>query len=510
MKKVNSIEYMKSYSWFLLFIIFPLFVSCIEDNTTDAIRPISYITIESGIDSVYNINKNDTLIIKPHISQSIDSKELRYTWEMDLKAISNEKDLFFVGDKLGKYNCRLIVSNEDGKAFFPFILYVNSPYEEGITLLSVDNNGKSMISFMQARNITTDSTAFYNYDCFKKNNPDISFAANAADIVQSNGNLILACQGGGENNETPTIYYLNEKTMVVENMFKVPEYTDFKPTILGIPLESYSGTSYPVVCENGKVYEFSTTEAAISKPRNHKYTYAQNCIVNYGSGYDILLWDYDNNGLSLITNGYGPYYCSNEFNLTLNDPDFKEKNYFNNRGFVTMVKINMTPAQKIETAQFNEMLIITNIANSIITRSEVLLTSIWGYDSSFTPTFPITNISQSVVVNNPLNATTPCIANKTFYSLLFADGNKVRCWNYNSNVSKLANAKTLLTVGSEKAVITGFEISKDHLKTYVSFYEPEQEGLNGSLWVFDTDKGTVLEKYENICYRPVKMIYKNR
>ena len=56
----------------------------------------------------------------------------------------------------------------------------------------------------------------------------------------------------------------------------------------------------------------------------------------------------------------------------------------------------------------------------------------------------------------------------------------------------------------------GFEISDDHLRTYVTFYEPKQEGLNGSVWIFDTDKGSVLEKYDNICYRPVKMIYKNR
>ena len=43
-----------------------------------------------------------------------------------------------------------------------------------------------------------------------------------------------------------------------------------------------------------------------------------------------------------------------------------------------------------------------------------------------------------------------------------------------------------------------------------AFYEPDQEGLNGSVWVFDTDKGTVLEKYDNVCYEPVKMFYKKR
>ena len=102
------------------------------------------------------------------------------------------------------------------------------------------------------------------------------------------------------------------------------------------------------------------------------------------------------------------------------------------------------------------------------------------------------------------------MANKTFYSLLFADGNKVRRWNYNSNIASLANAPVLLSVGSDNAVITEFEISADHLKTYVAFYEPNVEGLNGSVWVFDTDTGEVLEKYENICYKPVKMFYKAR
>ena len=53
-------------------------------------------------------------------------------------------------------------------------------------------------------------------------------------------------------------------------------------------------------------------------------------------------------------------------------------------------------------------------------------------------------------------------------------------------------------------------MSEDHLKTYVAFYEPDQDGLNGSVWVFDTDKGTVLEKYDNVCYEPVKMFYKKR
>ena len=109
----------------------------------------------------------------------------------------------------------------------------------------------------------------------------------------------------------------------------------------------------------------------------------------------------------------------------------------------------------------------------------------------------------------PVSETTPAIANMTYYSMLYADGNKVMRWNYTT--SQLINkADVLQTVGSDNAIITGFEISPDHKRTYVAFYEPSQQGKNGSLWIIDTDKGTILEKHDNIAYRPVRMIYKKK
>ena len=490
--------------------VVPMMVACFSDETTDATRPLSHITIESGVDSVYNIDKNDTLVIEPVITQSNKEKPLSYTWEIDLQPYSHDKVFTFVGSSLGKYNCRLIVENEDGKTFFPFVLYVNSPYEEGITVLSKDSKGNSMLSFMQTPMAGAEAS-FTTGDCFAVNNPDTQFAAGAADIVQCSGNLIIACQGGGESDDLPTIYYLNEKTLVVENMFTVPEYDDFKPTKLGIPATAYSGTSYPVICENGKVYEFSTTESAVAKPRKLQSTYAQSCIVNSGNGYDIIVWDSENKALAQIYNGYGPYYCSTEYHLMQSDSLFKSKNYFNNRDFVAMTKVHMTPQQKSTAGDRQEFLILSCIANTPITRSEVMYTDFWGYDYvEMKPTFTTAHTTQGALPNSPLKVGTPCVANKTYYSLLFADGNKVRRWNYNTNLTGLTAAPTLLTVGSDNAVITAFEISSDHMKTYVAFYEPGQEGLNGSVWVFDTDKGTVLERYDNICHQPVKIFYKTR
>ena len=145
------------------------------------------------------------------------------------------------------------------------------------------------------------------------------------------------------------------------------------------------------------------------------------------------------------------------------------------------------------------------------TQSEVLYTDFWGYDYvNQKPFFYTANTQVANLENNPIKITTPSIANNTHFTLFFADGNKVRVWNYASDLATLPNAKTLLTVGSPFAQITGFEMSEDHKKTYVSFYDSMKQGLNGSVWVFDTDTGEVLERYNNFCYKPVKMFYKTR
>ena len=172
----------------------------------------------------------------------------------------------------------------------------------------------------------------------------------------------------------------------------------------------------------------------------------------------------------------------------------------------------MTPSQK-NIVGHQEFLAMTKLAGTpgVSTRTEVLYTDFWGYDyTNLVSVFYTANQQLTTMMNNPIKITTPCIANKTFYTLFFADGNKVRSWNYTSPLTNLPKAATLLTVGSPTAKITGFEMSEDHKKTYVAFYEPQKNGLNGSVWVFDTDTGQVLEKHENFCYKPVKMFYKTR
>ncbi len=495
----------------LLLLAMCAFSACVEDDSTEATRPISEITIvESSMQKVYNINARDTLVITPKIVQSNKQKALSYTWEMDLEVISTEESLVYNAGKLGSYNCRLIVENEDGKTFYPFKLNVNSSYEEGLVVISNDPQGNSCLSFMLT---PTDGSEkkFYNGDCFAVNNLDVPFASHVADVLQCDKNLVLICQGTDGDTDVPTIYFLNDKTFVVENMVEVTDYPDFKPVRLIMPAASSFGTAYPVLCENGKMYDFSSFEYVVAEPVKLKSTYANSCVVNSIPGnnyYEFLFWDEEAGGLALIYTGYGPYYCSKTYHASRADC-IAGDNYFAGKDFVAMTVVNHTPQQLSTNGGISEVLVLSK--NGTMVSKAVLCTTfhVRDWDTATNVLYDNGGMKLCSFAGAPLDENTPCIANKTYYSMLFAKGNKVMKWYYASS-SFITDAKELLAVGSENAVITSFEISADHTRTYVSFYEPDQPGQNGAVWVFDTDKGTVLEKYDNVCYKPVKIMYKEK
>lgn len=501
-----------------------LLVSCFEDKSTDAIRPLAEIIIEDGcIKNEYNIAKNEELVIKPLIKQLNNELPLSYTWEIDQKVVSRDETFHYVGNKLGSYSARLIVENSDGKAFHIFKLNVNSPYENGITVLSKDAEGRSCLSFMQESMIAGEKSEFYNENSFEINNPDLVFASNASDIIQTKGSIIIACQGkDGDANDNATIYFLNEKTFVMENLVDGSEYPTFKPTKLLTPSESYEGGAYPVLSADGKMYSLPTYNAVLQPSHNLLSTYAQTGFVeaDNSSYYDIIMWDKELNCLTLIYNGYGPYYCGSKY-LCLRDSitkdDYYVKNFSKLKSVKTLTLIRRTPEQK----KTSRRELIGIVEAPLALQKVIVSTFFWQAVEGKVGEYNVLDNkgftkTASKKTYSLINENTPCIANATYKTMLFPDGNKVMRWYYNRETKGdgkmyyLEDADVLCTVGSNKAVITAFEISDDHKQTYVAFYEPEQEGKNGSVWVIDTDTGEVLEKYDNVCYQPVKIIYKKK
>lgn len=75
---------------YILPIIFAfLLAACFDDDTTTGTQPISVISIDTTkLEKVYNINKFETRIITPEITQTDSSLPLSYEWQVDYKFYS--------------------------------------------------------------------------------------------------------------------------------------------------------------------------------------------------------------------------------------------------------------------------------------------------------------------------------------------------------------------------------------------------------------------------------------
>ena len=495
----------------ILVLAIPLALSsCLKDRTTEATNPISEITIvEGSIKPQYDIKKDSTLVITPEIEQSNEQKPLTYSWEIDGKEYSNDAILTYIGNDYGSYMCRLVVANEDGKAFFPFTLNVNTMYEEGITIISQKPDGESRLSFMLTNPDGIDSGEFYDYDCFTKVNSEEHFASHVSDIRQCGGNLIISCQGSDSEDDCATIYYLNEKTFVIENILSIPEYPDFKPTKMQMLSRGWEGTTYPILCENGKIYEFSVTEGSLIPGVKFQSQYSQSCaLYEKGNSYNLLFWDENANDLCQISTGYGPFYCSPTYNMDQSRFENTEKtNFFYGYEFIAMFVPRQTRIQQI-TDQGEVIVIVKNASGYYTTN---IHTNFWVV-SNGENVLSATEILKTGAFSIKLTTQSPCVANQTYNTLLFSDGknNIVYRWNYTTNTADLWKAEQIATVGSDKAVITSMEISDDHKRTYVAYYEPDEQGLNGHVTVLETNTGKEIVSYHNICYRPVKIMYKKK
>lgn len=491
-----------------LLLLLVAFSSCFKDETTSATGLISEITIVEGtVNSVYDIDKNETLTITPQLKQSNVAKPVVYTWEIDQKVYSKEPQFVYYGNELGTFDCRLVVENEDGKTFFPFVLNVNSPYEEGIAVISHDVNGKSMLSFMLKQREAGVTDFFMDDECFSLNNPEEPFASNAVDMIQCGGNLLIACKGDEAKNEPGTIYYLNEKTFIVENILRAPEYNDFRPHRMLIPENSAAGTSYPILCENGKVYEFSTSEGAVVDPKLFKSDYSL-CSAIYDSGTPswnyVYLWDQTQHQLSIQYNGR-VYYCSKEYP---NNPNLTSAptNYFEGYDFVFMF---VPKSMNNGISPYHDQMVVITKKGAQYQRT-MIYTGFWKYNEE-TLESELGDYGGMKLAGMKCDLTpqTPYVATQYYNALYYAKKNEI--WRANYTMSMfLQSVKSHATIGSADAVITAMELSKDHLETYVAFYEPNETGKNGHVWVIDTETGVVKRKYANVCYRPTKIIYKKK
>lgn len=454
-------------------------ISCYKDNTTEDIFKISDIEIElPNIDqSEVNIDKNETLTILPDVAQTMSDKALHYEWQVANKIVSTEKEFKYTATALGLFPVQLKVTNEDGSTFKRFNLRVNSPYEEGLMVLGEDEQGEGTLSFMRrysSAELASGKIESFATNLFALNNPGSTIGKRPTDVVKRLNQLFIS---SGEDGK---ISLINDKTLELESVIS-SEFSDFKPLILNIP--DATATSSIVLNEDGQLFTVASRENLILRNtltttvpllQNARFSLkaAVFATINFTSNY---LWDEVNSRL------WNFWYLNTSSKDVLANQELIH--FFPANGFVYVLTKDKADPSKLMKTVFGEY--------------------IQEYFSD-----PVELIDQQIFTNGAptLKENSVTLLNDKYLKLVYANERSIYQWFYTGENIPSSPYITINIPG----VITSMASNPEGTLLYVGVYNAAASGLKGSVLVYNIDNGALINTYEAVADKPVKLFYKTK
>ena len=464
------------WKYLYIWLIGLLAIGCFDDDTTvDTVR-ISEIAIDTNsLQKEYNSDKNQTLVIDitPYVTQKEKDLPLTFQWDMDYKFYSDSSVLYVDCQDLGTFPMRVKVSNEHSSAFYEFKLHINSPYEEGITVLSESGDGTGMLSFM--RQMADGTMGNFETHCLTMNNPGEVFPKSPTDMAKRLSQLFISYKND------PSVYVVNAKTFELENIVKAPEFSDFLPVVMMLP-DNEARTAV-AISENGKVYNLASMEGLILTHTILTSTYSS-VQHSYFGGYQpyYYLWDVNQHTICYY-NGYTAEYCQYFGPIWNGDHD--------------VIAI-------FENEKGSSFTVLTELNGEIWKTS--LSNTIYKLDDNYQKASVDYRDVQRVIANPVLKKEDPKVASPSYQCLFYAQGNKIYRWYYSSTSFPTESWATIDDISN--AEITTMAISPDESQVYVGAYRSDESGENGYIYIYDTRTGRLINSYKNVAYKPIKIMYK--
>ncbi|MEG0794879.1 MAG: hypothetical protein RR397_00025 [Odoribacter sp.] len=459
-----------------------LSAACFEDDTTLDTRSIAVISIDTTkLQKEYNIDKNEICLISPDITQTNTALPLTYEWQVNYKFYSDSSTFKYIGKDLGSYKVRLKTSNADGSAFYTFDMHVNSPYEEGIAVLSSDRDGSMQLSFMRkfsAKELAAGAVEKFETHCLKTNNPDYQFAKYPTDIAKRLSQLFISCK------EQPTIYAINTKTFELENAISAPEFPDFVPIKMQIP--DNSAKSALIYSENGSVYNLASVEGLILAHTMLTSKYGPIRLENFTGWNPVYyLWN---------TDLHSPCYFDG-YNLK----DLSKEKTFENHEPIAMFTNTIKDCFTV-ISRLNDVIYKTTVGNNFYN-------NVYDDDWNLIETLYDLREQKALIGSTVLTSETPYVSSPQYKELLYAQGNKIYRWYFSDNSFPTTPWATIDLPGAE---ITTLALSPNEEEFYVGVYQPNVSGLNGHIYILNSDTGSPVHgsPYLNVAYKPIEAMYK--
>lgn len=456
-------------------------IGCFDDDTTvDTVR-ISKVSIDTAsLQKVYDRDKNETLVIDitQYVTQAEKDLPLTFQWDMDYKFFSDSSVLVVDCQTLGSFPMRVKVSNEQSSAFYEFQLNINTPYEEGLAVLSVTNDGTGMLSFM--RYLSDGTSGEFETHCLKTNNPGEEFPKYPTDIRKRESQLFISYK------QDPSIYIVNDKTLELENIVSASEYPGFVPECMLLP-ENAARTAI-IISSDGAAYNLASLEGIVLTHTSLRSSYSTIYYGYYGAyqSYDFL-WDEKTHSM-VSYDGY-----------TVTDA--------NATGFGSVWEGEHEVVAMVEDKEGESITVLTELNGEIWKTSLGYYILKYNWDTWMPE--GIDYYDEQRVIANPSNFKQgdPYVGSSRYQCMFYAQGNKIYRWYY-SSTSFPSDAWGTLDLGD--AEITTMTVSPDGNNLYVGAYRPNEAGENGYIYIYDIRNGNLIKSCKNVAYKPVKIMYKKK
>lgn len=469
---------MKFKSIYLIIACLALFqTSCYKDKTTEDLHTISDIKIElANIQETVNIDKNEKISLSPIVTQTKKDQELTYEWQVDYKVISTEKDFTFSGTELGSYAVRLKVSNADGSAFKSFVLNVNSPYEEGLMVLGENDQGSGTLSFLRKftpAEIEAGRVEGFANNLFELNNPGKSIGKGPSDLVKRGGQLYISSADDGK------ISVINGKTLELEAVITAPEFPDFMPYKLNVP--DNASISSIILNKNGELYTLASQDLLILKNTSladdvpDADLALKTAVVGTMNFTHNYFWD--KHGSKLLNFWY---ISSSSLDVLANQEMIS---FFPTSGSVYTLTKDKNDPSKLTKTVFGEYIQV-----------------FFDTDIDLKEQREFTNSAPTLTENSIT------LVNEKYVKLVYANGGSIFNWFYTGIDIPTTPYINIPIPG----VVTSLASNPAGTELYVGVYNSTASGLKGSVLVYNIDNGTLINKYEGVSDKPVKLFYKTK
>lgn len=471
------------------------------------------ITINASSDTI-NVNLGTELVYNG--LDIVSSKEISYQWAYGqvktgttpeqhqfekMEVISTSRTIDYTFSKVGSFLLRLRVDNGESIEFKYFTLNVNSGYDEGIAILSNDENGNGSLTFVKT--LTAEETAKGEQQVFNnifsvdgkvlKNGTSLYISDNTYSGITYSGFLIAT------NDEDGTIYHMDCKTFELYMTAKMKdtgtycaefggEYAEDKASF-GCFFRSADGRLFRYDMNGGFVSEI--TDAPFKIDRIFDGTTKSTAATAKSTRYPLF---YDQNTIGIRKSASAGIRTNAEEGWEIVNVGVQRVS--------SNAYIHVLFRSKSDPTSYK-----TKVTSSSLTQWATKTEEIDGESVKTDVEYPFTTS------NLQMDSHSKILGNRISSDVYYTYDNAIYRWSLTSAPGSKPAIK--LPAGEQiRDIATNFKgrkASDGEDKLYVVTYNPSRSGEHkGSLYVYRYSDDTLTASYEGICDDPACVIYKYR